>query len=80
MSLRIVAGTANVPLATAVAAALGVEVAPTEVEHFPDGEIRPTVSAMRGDDVYVVQPIGAPVAANLVELVDEEHAFPGALD
>jgi ribose-phosphate pyrophosphokinase len=69
MSLRVVAGSANTPLAGAIAATLGVEVAPTELVHFPDGELRPMVSAMRGDDVYLVQPLGAPVAEHFVELL-----------
>jgi ribose-phosphate pyrophosphokinase len=69
MKPRIVAGSASRPLAVQVAATLGVEVEPSEVAHFPDGEIRPTVPAMRGDDVYVVQSLGPPVAENVMELL-----------
>jgi ribose-phosphate pyrophosphokinase len=69
MSLRLVAGTAHRPLAVAIADVLGTEVAPAEVERFPDGEIRPTVSTVRGDDVYVVQPLGPPAAEHLMELL-----------
>jgi ribose-phosphate pyrophosphokinase len=69
MSVRIVAGSASASLAVHVADAIGLEVSPSELEHFPDGEIRPTVSALRGDDVYVIQSLGQPVAANLVEML-----------
>jgi ribose-phosphate pyrophosphokinase len=69
MAIRVVPGTANRPLAVAVAAALGSEVAACEVERFPDGEQRPAVAELRGEDVYVVQPTGPPVNEHLVELL-----------
>lgn len=62
-------GTANTALAAAVAAQLGTEPAGCHVERFPDGELRPLVGHMRGDDVYVVQPTGPPVNDHLVELL-----------
>ena len=40
-----------------------------EVERFPDGELRPVVVSVRGEDVYVVQPTGPPVNEHLVELL-----------
>ncbi len=69
MSMRIVAGTANVALAAGVAAALSCELTPCEVERFPDGELRPVVANVRGDDVYVVEPTGPPVSEHVVELL-----------
>ncbi len=69
MSLRIVAGTANVSLAVDVAAALSCELTACKVERFPDGELRPAVANVRGDDVYVVEPTGPPVSENVVELL-----------
>ncbi len=69
MALRIVAGSANPALARAVAAGLGGEPGSTELERFPDGELRPAVDNVRGDDVYVVQPTGPPVNEHLVELL-----------
>jgi ribose-phosphate pyrophosphokinase len=66
---RIVAGTANPALARAVAAELGVQCVPTELERFPDGELRPSVGRVRGADVYIVQPTGPPVSDNLIELL-----------
>jgi len=68
MAPRIVAGTANRPLAEAVAEGLGSEVVPGALERFPDGEFRPVVGPVRGDDVYVLQPTGPPVNEHLVEL------------
>jgi ribose-phosphate pyrophosphokinase len=66
---RIVAGTANPALAETVAAALGGVLVGCEVERFPDGELRPVVDAVRGGDVYVLQPTAPPVGEHLVELL-----------
>ena len=62
------AGTANLELAKTVASGLGVGLTTTEIERFPDGEVRPTVRTMRGDDVFVIQPTTPAVNENLVEL------------
>lgn len=69
MVMRVVAGTANASLAAAVAANAGTELSACDVQRFPDGELRPHVAEMRGDDVYVVQPTGPPVHEHLVELL-----------
>ncbi|GAA0402397.1 ribose-phosphate pyrophosphokinase [Microbispora corallina] len=69
MTLRIVAGTANRGLAEAVAAELYMEPAASEVERFPDGELRPVVANVRGADVYLVQPTGPPVNDHVIELL-----------
>ena len=69
MTARVVAGTANEALALAVAGHLGAAPAACEVERFPDGELRPVVDNVRGEDVYVVQPTGPPVNEHLVELL-----------
>lgn len=69
MAACVVPGTANQALALAVADRLGVDTAVCEVERFPDGEVRPVVEAVRGEDVYVVQPTGPPVDENVVELL-----------
>lgn len=68
MTLRIVGGSANPTLAEATARMVGSEPLAGLVERFPDGEVRPIVGPVRGDDVYVVQPTGPPVNENLVEL------------
>lgn len=69
MVMRVVSGTANASFAAAVAASAGTELSPCDVERFPDGELRPHVAEMRGDDVYVVQPTGPPAHEHLVELL-----------
>jgi ribose-phosphate pyrophosphokinase len=69
MSARIVSGTSNQALAGAIAAALHSEPVRCDVECFPDGEIRPVIGDVRGDDVYVVQPTGRAVNDHLVELL-----------
>ena len=68
MGLRIVAGTANPLLAGVVATVLRTEPVTRAVERFPDGELRPVVGHLRGDDVYVIQPTGPPVSDHLMEL------------
>ena len=69
MALRIVAGGAGRRLASAIAGCLDVEPASCSGDRFPDGELRPCVGDLRGDDVYVIQPTGPPVNDNLVELL-----------
>ena len=69
MGLRIVPGTANTLLAGAIAKTLGSEPVPCELDRFPDGELRPVVGHLRGDDVYVIQPTGPPVSDHLMELL-----------
>lgn len=69
MALRVVAGGAGRRLASAIASRLDVEPAPCSVDRFPDGELRPGVGDLRGDDVYVVQPTGPPLNDSLMELL-----------
>ena len=68
MSLCIVAGTANPTLADAVASGIGSVGMRSGLERFPDGELRPVVGSMRGDDVYVFQSTAPPVNEHLIEL------------
>jgi ribose-phosphate pyrophosphokinase len=69
MTLRIVAGSADRTLVTAVASAVHAEQVAGRIERFPDGELRPAVGHVRGDDVYVVCSTGPPVSESLVELL-----------
>ena len=62
------AGTANPTLADAVASGFGSVAMRSGLERFPDGELRPVVGPMRGDDVYVFQPTAPPVNEHLMEL------------
>lgn len=69
MALRIVTGTSHLELARAAADAAGVSLWPCEVERFPDGEMRPAVGGVRGDDVFVVHSLGPPIDAHIVEML-----------
>jgi ribose-phosphate pyrophosphokinase len=67
--LKIITGTANPKLAEAICEHLGMELTPTLVTTFSDGEIRVEIGDnVRGDDVFVVQSTCAPVNHNLMEL------------
>jgi ribose-phosphate pyrophosphokinase len=64
------AGSANRPLAEAVAAHLGINLSPLTVSHLSDSEIHVQIDELvRHQDVFVIQPCSAPVNDNLVELL-----------
>jgi ribose-phosphate pyrophosphokinase len=70
MHLHVFSGTADVPLAEAVAARLDLPLSERVLERFPDGELHLEVrERVRGDDVFVVQPTGPPVGEHLLELL-----------
>jgi len=67
--LKIISGTANRPLAKAIADFLGIELSPVEIRRFSDGEIFVKIGEnIRGCDTFVIQPTNPP-AANIVELL-----------
>ncbi len=69
-SICIFAGNAHPGLAQQIAAYLEVPLGRVKVSRFSDGEIFCEVKEnVRGVDVYVVQPTGAPVNDNLMELL-----------
>ena len=68
--LKLVSLTANKEMAEAIAKDIGVEILPTEVSHFADGEILFTgKKSFRGDNVYIIQSTCAPVTERLMELL-----------
>lgn len=68
--LKLVSLTANKEMAEAIAKMIGVEVLPTEVSHFADGEILFTgKKSFRGDNVYIIQSTCSPVTERLMELL-----------
>lgn len=70
MELTVFSGSAQPTLARAVASELGAALGKREIERFPDGECHVRIlESVRGHDVYVVQPTGPPVEANLLELL-----------
>lgn len=68
--IRLFAGTANEPLARAVANRLEISLSRLQVRRFADSEIHVQVEELvRHMDVFVIQPCPAPVNDNLVELL-----------
>jgi len=74
--VRLFSGSANRPLAQAVAAQLGIELSPLTITHLPDSEIHVQIDELvRHQDVFIIQPCSAPVNDNLVELLLLLDAF-----
>jgi ribose-phosphate pyrophosphokinase len=77
MGLPILAGSANVALAEAVAARLDIRPGSCEVQVFPDGELYVEIQeSVRGEDVYLIQPTSSPAEKHLLEvllLADAAH-------
>jgi ribose-phosphate pyrophosphokinase len=70
MSLSVIAGSANIPLATSVADALSVPLCTTRIRRFPDSELHVEIDeTVRGHDIYVVQPTSPPVDEHVMELL-----------
>ena len=64
------AGTANPPLAAAIAAELGVQLGACTIARFPDGELSVQLEeSVRGREVILVQPTAPPVNDHLLELL-----------
>ena len=74
--IKLFAGRSNPKLAQEVAEALGTTVGPMVIKDFADGEIYVQVKdSVRGDDVFIIQPICKPVNQNLMELLIIIDAF-----
>jgi ribose-phosphate pyrophosphokinase len=68
--IRLFSGTANRPLANAVADELGICLSEVAVTHLPDSEIHVEIEELvRHQDVFIIQPCSRPVNDNLVELL-----------
>lgn len=67
--LKILSGTSNPALATAICDHLGCRLTPCLCDTFSDGEIRVEIGDnVRGDDIFVVQSLCNPVNFNLMQL------------
>ena len=74
--IKLFAGRSNPELAQEIANHLGTTVGPMVIKNFADGEIYVQVKeSVRGDDVFIVQPLCNPVNDNLVELLIIIDAF-----
>lgn len=66
---KLLAGTANRPLAEEIARCLGVDLCKLTASRFADGEIFVRIDEnIRGSDIFIVQPTNAP-AENVMELL-----------
>jgi ribose-phosphate pyrophosphokinase len=74
--MRIFAGSANRPLAQAVAHRLGFPLSAVSVTSLPDTEVHVQIDeTVRKKDVFVIQPCTAPINDHLVELLLMVDAF-----
>ena len=70
MSLKILAGSANLSLAENIARNVNGKLVQRVLERFPDGELHIELQeSVRGHDVYLVQPTCPPVDEHLFELL-----------
>jgi ribose-phosphate pyrophosphokinase len=70
MSLKILAGSANLSLAENIAKNANVKLVRRVLERFPDGELHIELQeSVRGHDVYLIQPTCPPVDEHLFELL-----------
>lgn len=68
--LRLLSGSANVPLSQEVARYLGMDLGPMIRKRFADGELYIQIQeSIRGCDVYLIQPCCRPVNDHLMELL-----------
>lgn len=74
--LKVFSGSANRPLAQAIAQHIGVELGDMQVGRFSNGEVQVMIrDNVRGCDVFVIQPTCDPVNENLMELLVMLDAF-----
>ncbi len=74
--IKLFSGRSNPKLSQEIADYLGTTVGPMVIKNFADGEIYVQVKeSVRGDDVFIVQPLCNPVNENLMELLIIIDAF-----
>jgi ribose-phosphate pyrophosphokinase len=67
--IKILSGTANMPLALEVCKNLSVPLTPAKVNRHPDGEVNvQLLEAVRDEDVFIINPTNPP-AENFLELI-----------
>lgn len=70
MTLTVIAGSANVPLATSVSEELGVKLHRRVLQRFADGELHVEIEeSIRGHDVYAIQPTSLPADEHVIALL-----------
>jgi ribose-phosphate pyrophosphokinase len=68
--MKLFTGSANRALAEKIAGVLGISLSRVDITRFPDGEVFIKIMEnVRGEDVFIVQPICAPPNEHLMELL-----------
>jgi ribose-phosphate pyrophosphokinase len=68
--IKLISGSAHPKLAQKIAKLLDIPLTPVELKKFADGEVYVRVGQkVRGNDVYIIQSLVAPVNDNLMELL-----------
>ncbi len=68
--MKVLAGNANVPLATKIANYLKIKLTKASIRRFSDNEIFVEIEEnVRGEDMFVIQPTSYPANDNLMELL-----------
>ncbi len=68
--LKLITGNANPELAKKIANILGIDLTPSLITRFSDGEVRVRIlESVRGHNTFVLQPTCPPVNDNLMELL-----------
>ena len=74
--IKLFSGRAHAKLTQEIADYLGTTVGPMVIKNFADGEIYVQIQqSIRGDDIFIVQPLSNPVNENLMELLIIIDAF-----
>lgn len=70
MTISVITGSANTPLAAAISDTLGLKSCKRSLQRFADGELHVEIEeSIRGHDVYAIQPTSLPVDEHLMELL-----------
>ncbi|MGB6231621.1 MAG: ribose-phosphate pyrophosphokinase [Litorimonas sp.] len=68
--MKLISGTANLPLARGIADVLDVPLTAVDIERFRDQEIFVRINEnVRGEDIFLIQPTSAPANDHLMELL-----------
>lgn len=69
-NIKLMAGSANLPLAKEISSILDIPLCDTSTERFSDGETYVNINeSVRGCDIFVIQSVSYPVNDNLMELL-----------
>jgi len=68
--MKIISGNSNISLSNEIASSLGVSLMSAQIQRFPDKEIFVEIhETVRGEDVFIIQPMSYPANDNIMELL-----------